>query len=108
LGRPKASVLAGTHGSAVLRVVGLPNADRAVVEDAKVRDYLLSPTHPVGRFKSVFFVALGFSADRWSLLRDALLELARSGDATPRQARSEPSSRSVLNSLDLLVARQTS
>jgi hypothetical protein len=45
-------------------VVGLPNADRAVIEDAKVRDYLLSATHPIGRFKSVFFVALGFSADR--------------------------------------------
>jgi hypothetical protein len=66
--------------------VGLPNADRAVVEDAKVRDYLLSPTHPIGRFKSVFFLALGFSADRWSLLRDALLELARIGEATPGQA----------------------
>jgi hypothetical protein len=66
--------------------VGLPNAERAVVEDAKVRDYLLSATHPVGRFKSVFFVALGFSADQWSLLRDALLELARASDATPGQA----------------------
>jgi hypothetical protein len=44
--------------------VRLPNADRAVVEEAKVRDYLLSPTQPVGRFKSVFFVALGFSADQ--------------------------------------------
>jgi len=64
--------------------VSLPDADRAVVEDAKVRDYLLSPTHPVGRFKSVFFAALGFSADHWSLLRDALLELARTGDATLR------------------------
>jgi len=42
--------------------VRLPNGDRAVVDDAKVRDYLLSPTHPVGRFKSVFFMALGFSA----------------------------------------------
>ena len=65
--------------------MGLPNADRAVVEDAKVRDYLLSPTHPVGRFKSVFFVSLGFSADQWSLLRDALRELARTGIAAPGQ-----------------------
>jgi len=67
-------------------VVRLPNADRAAVEDAKVRDYLLSPTHPVGRFKSVFFVALGFSADQWEILRDALLDLARVGDANPGQA----------------------
>jgi hypothetical protein len=41
--------------------VQLPNPDRAVVDDAKVRDYLLSPSHPVGRFKAVFFAALGFS-----------------------------------------------
>jgi hypothetical protein len=67
-------------------LVRLPNADRAVVEDAKIRDYLLSPTHPVGRFKSVFFVALGYSADQWELLREALLELARTADATPGQA----------------------
>ncbi len=63
----------------------LPNVDHTVVEDAKVRDYLLSPTHPVGRFKSVFFVALGFSVDSWALLRHALLELARTHDATPGQ-----------------------
>lgn len=63
----------------------LPNADRAVVEDAKVRDYLLSSSHPVGRFKSVFFIALGFSSEQWLLLRDTLLDLARAGDAVPGQ-----------------------
>ena len=63
----------------------LPNAARAVIEDAKVRDYLLSPTHPVGRFKSVFFAALGFSADQWTMLRDALLQLALTRDAEPGQ-----------------------
>ena len=66
-------------------LVRLPNADRASIEDSKVRDYLLSPTHPVGRFKSVFFGALGFSVDQWELLRDALLDLARVTDATPGQ-----------------------
>ena len=63
----------------------LPNAERAVVDEAKVRDYLLSTTHPVGRFKSVFFIALGFTVERWEALRDALLELARTADATPGQ-----------------------
>ena len=63
----------------------LPNSDRAIVDDAKVRDYLLSSSHPVGRFKSVFFLALGFSPDHWTTLRDALLELARAGDAVPGQ-----------------------
>ena len=64
----------------------LPNADRAVVEDAKVRDYLLSPTHPVGRFKSVFFIALGFSSEHWPLLHDALLDQAHTGEADRGQA----------------------
>ena len=63
----------------------LPNSARAIVDDAKVRDYLLSSSHPVGRFKSVFFLGLGFSQDHWTTLRDALLELARSGDALPGQ-----------------------
>jgi hypothetical protein len=67
-------------------LVRLPNSDRSVVDDAKVRDYLLSPSHPVGRFKSVFFAALGFSQADWQALRDALLELASSDAATPRHA----------------------
>ena len=63
----------------------LPNSDRAIVDDAKVREYLLSASHPVGRFKSVFFVRLGFSTEDWTTLRDALLEFGRAGDALPGQ-----------------------
>jgi hypothetical protein len=32
------------------------------VDEQKVRDYLLSPVHPVGRFKARVFAALGFYA----------------------------------------------
>lgn len=39
----------------------LPNVERAVVEDATVRDYLLSPEHPVGWANARFFTALGFT-----------------------------------------------
>lgn len=39
----------------------LPAADRAYVDPAKVRDYLLSPVHPEGQFKAAFFRALGYS-----------------------------------------------
>ena len=35
--------------------MSLPNLDRAVIDPAKVRDYLLSDVHPVGRFKAAFF-----------------------------------------------------
>ena len=66
--------------------MGLLNADRAMAADAKVRDYLLSPSHPVGRFKSSFFAALGFTVANWEDLRAALLTLARSADANPGQS----------------------
>jgi Domain of unknown function (DUF6883) len=31
----------------------------------KLRDYLLSRLHPVGRFKAPFFASLGYGADNW-------------------------------------------
>ena len=59
----------------------LPNAERAILDSAKVRDYMLSSSHPVGRFKSVVFFALGYRAERWEVLRDDLLTHARLGAA---------------------------
>ena len=50
----------------------LPNADRAEIDPEKLRGYLLSNAHPVGRFKARFFTALGFSAERWQAREEAL------------------------------------
>ena len=44
----------------------LPNAQQAIIPEAKLRDCLLSPVHPVGRHKSAFFAALGYIAKGWS------------------------------------------
>lgn len=38
----------------------VPNGASAIVDERKVRDYLLSTTHPVGRYKAQFFASLGF------------------------------------------------
>ncbi|TVQ42895.1 MAG: hypothetical protein EA370_00040 [Wenzhouxiangella sp.] len=38
----------------------LPNPEQAVVDERKIRDYLLSPVHAVGRHKAQFFRALGY------------------------------------------------
>jgi hypothetical protein len=65
--------------------MSLPNAEGAIVDPAKIRDYLLSTAHPVGRFKAVFFISLGYSADQWQILRDDILTLARTGNALPGQ-----------------------
>ena len=64
----------------------LPAVERAHIEPAKVRDYLLSAVHPVGRFKAVVFEALGYKAEDWERLRDDLLVLARTTEAVPGQA----------------------
>lgn len=61
----------------------LPNADHAIVDDAKVRDYLLSAEHPVGRFKARVFYAAGYTREQWERLRDDLLTLARTSEVTP-------------------------
>ena len=58
-----------------------PNAELAVVDPAKVRDYLLSPEHPVGRFKATFFGSIGYSRDDWQVLAAGLLEIIASEDA---------------------------
>lgn len=59
----------------------LPRSDSAIVEDAKVRDYLLSPDHPIGRFKARVFNAVGYRNENWQRLRDDLVALATVVDA---------------------------
>lgn len=54
----------------------LPNADQAIIDPRKVRDYLLSSEHPVGRYKAHFFTRLGFSSRRWQDLRDQFQSIA--------------------------------
>ena len=59
----------------------IPTAERAIVAPAKIRDYLLSTSHPVGRFKAPFFSSLGYTSANWRRLERDLLDLAVSGDA---------------------------
>jgi hypothetical protein len=64
----------------------LPAAQLAIVEPAKIRDYLLSSEHPVGRYKASFFTALGYTREDWQRLEAAFLHLAASEEAAPGQA----------------------
>lgn len=50
----------------------LPNTARAIIEERKVRDYLLSPIHPIGRFKAALFAQLGYAQADWSRLAEDL------------------------------------
>lgn len=50
----------------------LPGVDRAVIDEAKIRDGLLSVVHPIGRFKAAFFMTLVYSSDEWETLARGL------------------------------------
>lgn len=40
----------------------------SIVLPEKVRDYLLSAQHPIGKFKAIFFYGLGYSREEWDVL----------------------------------------
>ncbi len=64
----------------------LPNADRAVVDIKKLRDYCLNPEHRRGRHKArVFAATTGLTKDKAGELREALLAAVRDNDASPSQ-----------------------
>ena len=50
----------------------IPGAVRAIIPPEKLRDYVLCPTHPVGRLKAAFFGRLGYSRDNWQQLEEDL------------------------------------
>jgi len=52
----------------------LRNADKALVESAKLTDYLLSLSHPVGKGKAKFFMEFGFTRGKPGQLEASLLE----------------------------------
>lgn len=61
----------------------LPRAEHAFIDPCKLRDYVLSPEHPVGRFKAAFFAALGFTSWNWEPLERELRRLAQQEMAEP-------------------------
>ena len=60
----------------------IPNADRAVIDPVKLHGYMLSRSHPVGRFKAAFFYALGYSLEKWRRLEADLRSQHLSRDGT--------------------------
>ena len=63
----------------------LPRPERAVIDPAKLRDYLLSSSHPVGRFKAAFFTSLGYRREERQRLEEDLHRQVLEGEAIPRQ-----------------------
>lgn len=62
----------------------LPNAEQAVVDIAKLRDYSLDPQHREGKHKArVFDAALGLTKQDAEWLREVLLNTVRERDCRP-------------------------
>jgi CRISPR/Cas system type I-B associated protein Csh2 (Cas7 group RAMP superfamily) len=66
--------------------VKLPNADHAIVDLEKLRDYSLNPNHPKGKHKArVFLAALGLKADDADRLREMIMEAVLTSEARAEQ-----------------------
>ena len=60
----------------------IPNAERAVVDIRKLRDYCLNPQHDKGKHKARLFTSLlGMDSDDAEGLRNILLEIVKTQDA---------------------------
>src|SRR3972149_963261 len=60
----------------------VPNADSAVVDIRKLRDYCLNLLHDEGKHKArLFESALGITADNAEQLRNILLQMLKTNDA---------------------------
>lgn len=57
----------------------LPNRKNAYISPSKLKDYLLSETHSVGKAKAKLFRTAGFNETNVALLKEGLLAIAHSG-----------------------------
>ncbi len=61
----------------------LPNAEQAVLNISKIRDYCLSEQHPRGKHKArTFKVELGLTSEDAAELKEKLLAVVRTAEAT--------------------------
>lgn len=59
----------------------LPEAEHAVIDSRKLRDYILSRTHPIGLFKAAYFASLGYRPENWRDLEAVPRHAALEGEA---------------------------
>ena len=65
----------------------LPNAENAVIDIAKLRDYSLNPNHPEGKHKArAFSEKLGLERNDAELLRQSILEAILKTEAIEQTA----------------------
>lgn len=60
----------------------LPNSKDAVISNEKIIDYILSETHPVGKFKARLFQKFGFNNTNANLFEKSLRKIAKTHEVT--------------------------
>jgi len=58
----------------------LPNREKAYIPLSKLKDYLLSETHSVGKSKAKLLRSLGFNEMNIDMLKQGLITIVHSGD----------------------------
>jgi len=61
----------------------LPDYEKAIIDPSKIKNYILSPAHPVGRFKAAFFQSMGYTQGNWQQLLDDIRQYHLTGEAEP-------------------------
>jgi len=64
----------------------LPGGERAVIDSRKIREYILSQSHPVGRFKAAFFARIGYTQSNWQDFEAAIRACAARDEAEERES----------------------
>lgn len=59
----------------------VPNAEHAVVDLRKLRDYCLNPLHDDGKHKARLFAAVGITVNDAEALRGVLLQVVKTHEA---------------------------
>ena len=63
----------------------LPFANLAVISETKLKHYLLSERHAVGKTKAMVFRRFGYSPDLWHILAEDLRNIALENELTLRE-----------------------
>ncbi len=78
----------------------VPNAEKAEVQEPKIRRYLLDPAHPAGGSKARFFTQFGFGNVTWEKMADQLREHVRSHDVVDIRQKEHGTSYAVDGPMD--------
>ncbi|MDO9287731.1 MAG: hypothetical protein Q7T83_02945 [Thermodesulfovibrionales bacterium] len=63
----------------------LPNYEKAIIDPNKIRNYILSFEHPIGRFKAAFFKGMGYTRENWEQFINDIRRYHLQLDAKPTE-----------------------